>query len=193
MRTNKVITGINGVESVSMTQSYFRALSQTVYEMQEEHRQVITENLLQLITIIQREDKSGDIENQHSVNESALLDVKRFVTDNLHRVELSPEYIARHFNFSLRYLYNLFKNETLSVAGYIKEARLIGAKNKILATIGTHKTISEIAYSVGFNNMSHFCKVFKLKFNETPMEMKSRCVCTASNATSVNQCRDVDN
>jgi AraC-like DNA-binding protein len=45
------------------------------------------------------------------VSETTLLDIKRFIDHNIHLSELSPEYLARHFKLSLRYLYNLFENE----------------------------------------------------------------------------------
>ena len=35
-------------------------------------------------------------------------------------------------------------------------------------------TVSQIAYEVGFNNLSHFNKRFKLVTNQTPTEYKRR-------------------
>jgi AraC-like DNA-binding protein len=132
------------------------------------------DNLFQLISLVVLERKNNDRLKSSDVGELALLEVKRFIAENIYRSELSPEYLAKQFNFSLRYLYNLFEHESVSVAAYIKELRLTTAKIHIVASRARTKTISEIAYSVGFNNVSHFCKVFKIKFNETPMAMRVR-------------------
>jgi AraC-like DNA-binding protein len=176
MLTDEV--SMNHIALNRLTPDYLQLFSQQIHKMRDEHRLDAMNDFLQRINLSLSEDR--DTTKLSHVSETILVEVKRFIIENLHRVELSPEYLAKHFNFSLRYLYNLFENEALSVAGYIKEARLTRAKNKILATMGTHKTISEIAYSVGFNNMSHFCKVFKSRFNQTPMEMKNHQACVAS-------------
>ncbi|SFG58472.1 AraC-type DNA-binding protein [Pedobacter insulae] len=50
-------------------------------------------------------------------------------------------------------------------ANYIKEQKLLKASDLLGST---DFSISEICYEVGFNDTSHFTKLFKQKFNSTP-------------------------
>ncbi len=104
--------------------------------------------------------------------ESLINQIKEFIVLNAKNQDLCAEYIATRFNISVRYLYNLFNDEKMSPAQLISDERLILAKTQLLQNEYSQKSISEIAYNAGFNNVSHFCKQFKRKFNVTPSEIK---------------------
>lgn len=57
----------------------------------------------------------------------------------------------------------------LSTHKWITEQRLVRAKFLLQST---ELTISEIAYKCGFANVSHFAKLFKLRFGSTPKEFR---------------------
>ncbi len=54
-------------------------------------------------------------------------------------------------------------------ANYIKEQKLLKASELLYST---DFSISEISYEVGFNDISHFTKLFKLKYNSTPSQYR---------------------
>jgi AraC-like DNA-binding protein len=56
-----------------------------------------------------------------------------------------------------------------STSEIIETRKLIEAKNLL---ISTDKTISEIAYELGYNENSYFSKVFKKKTGQSPSEFK---------------------
>ena len=64
-----------------------------------------------------------------------------------------------------------------SVSEIIETRKLIEAKNLL---ISTEKTISEIAYELGYNENSYFSNVFKKKAGQSPgkfrEEMKNRLI-----------------
>jgi AraC-like DNA-binding protein len=73
---------------------------------------------------------------------------------------------AQTLNMSPNYLGDLVKKETGSTAqDYIHGFIINRAKNKLL---GTSVSLSEIAYSLGFEYPQHFSKVFKKKTGQTP-------------------------
>jgi len=61
---------------------------------------------------------------------------------------------------------NYFKD---TPANYIKEQKLLKASELLYST---DFSISEISYEVGFNDISHFTKLFKLKYNSTPSQYR---------------------
>lgn len=54
---------------------------------------------------------------------------------------------------------------------WLTEQRLLLAKSKL---VSSKKTIREIAFDCGFNNASHFSRIFKETYNITPTHYRSR-------------------
>lgn len=54
-------------------------------------------------------------------------------------------------------------------ANYIKVQKLLKANDLL---ISTDFSVSEICYQVGFNDISHFTKLFKQKYNSTPTQYR---------------------
>jgi AraC family transcriptional regulator, positive regulator of tynA and feaB len=77
---------------------------------------------------------------------------------------LSGEEIASHCGFSLRHLNRLFEGEGTSVMHYVWERRLVRCWRDLSDRAQRHRSISEIALANGFNNPSHFSRVFHARF-----------------------------
>jgi AraC-like DNA-binding protein len=83
----------------------------------------------------------------------------------------SVAYFAEELHLSANYFGDLIKKETgQSAKEYIQGKIIDVAKNKIF---GNDKTISEIAYELGFKYPQHFTRVFKQKVGHTPHEYRN--------------------
>jgi len=83
----------------------------------------------------------------------------------------SVVYFANECNLSSNYFGDLIKKETGKSALEFIQLKLIDiAKGKIS---GEHKSISEIAYSLGFKYPQHFTRLFKQHTGLTPLEYRS--------------------
>ncbi|GAA4160908.1 AraC family transcriptional regulator [Chryseobacterium ginsenosidimutans] len=81
-------------------------------------------------------------------------------------------YLAGQLNISRRYLTSLLKVETGKTAQELVHLALINeAKNRLLTY---SKTVSEIAYALGFENMSYFSKLFKRETGHSPSSYKNK-------------------
>ncbi|BAV04042.1 Helix-turn-helix domain-containing protein [Filimonas lacunae] len=84
----------------------------------------------------------------------------------------SVAYMASALNMSPRYLSNALKIETGKTAQELIHIALITvAKNKLRES---GENVSEIAYSLGFENMSYFSKLFKKEVGKTPKDFKKQ-------------------
>ena len=84
--------------------------------------------------------------------------------------ELSLETICRETSLNRNRLSELLKEEVgLTFKTYLNEVRLTEAA-RVLAT--TDLQVTEVAYKVGFGNVSHFNRIFKDKFSLTPLEYR---------------------
>ena len=82
----------------------------------------------------------------------------------------SVDFFANKVNLSAHYFSDVLKKETgLSAKDHINDYVIELAKNQLM---GTNKSISEIAYHLGFNYPHYFTRLFKSKTGFTPSEYK---------------------
>lgn len=95
-----------------------------------------------------------------------------FLTDKPQEVGLpSVAYCAHELNLSANYFGDLIKKETgKSAHEYIQLKLIEVAKEKIF---DTRKSVSEIAYELGFKYPQHFSRVFKQHVGVSPQEYRS--------------------
>jgi AraC-like DNA-binding protein len=79
---------------------------------------------------------------------------------------------ARH-RVSPRYVGMLFEREGTTMTEFIRDERLKRARSMLLSPRFADKRIAEIAYEVGFNDISYFNRSFRRRFGQSPSEMRS--------------------
>jgi DNA-binding response OmpR family regulator len=106
-----------------------------------------------------------------SVEDQFLQQVVGVIRENLSNESLSVEDIARAVGFSRAQLHRKLKALTnKSTNQLVVEIRLNEARHRLEQNQGS---VSEIAYAVGYSNLSYFTKSFKQKFGEVPSKIGS--------------------
>jgi AraC-like DNA-binding protein len=86
--------------------------------------------------------------------------------------ELSLGMVAKVVNTSTFYFCKLFKKATgVHFTDYVSRVRIEKSKNLLL---NPNLRISEIAYEVGFQSLTHFNRVFKKIIGQSPTEYRSQ-------------------
>lgn len=99
-----------------------------------------------------------------------MIRVKQVLEANLEDDEFGIRQLCRELAVSHSQLYRKFKSlSNLSIADYLKLLRL--EKAKILLTT-TNMNVTEVAYAVGFKNLSHFSREFAHHFGKSPIEFR---------------------
>lgn len=97
--------------------------------------------------------------------------IRSVIEENIQNEDFNIDSIAEKAGLSRSAFFKKLKSLTgLAPVDLVKEIRLSKAE-RLVAT--TDKSISEIAYSVGFKESSYFGKCFKKKFGMTPLEYRS--------------------
>ena len=97
--------------------------------------------------------------------------INNYIKENLNQ-NIKIKDAADLVNMSETAFSHFFKKRTQrSFSDYITDLRIGNAARHI---IETEKTISEICYDCGFNNISNFNRIFKKKIGFTPSEFRSQ-------------------
>lgn len=84
---------------------------------------------------------------------------------------LSAATLAQKFHCSVRYVHKLFSNTGCSVAEHVNHRRIIACTHDLLDP-RQNRTIAEIAFAAGFQDVSHFNRLFKRSNSATPREFR---------------------
>jgi AraC-like DNA-binding protein len=91
-----------------------------------------------------------------------------FCRANLHDSGLTPQRVAGNFGISLRTMHMRFALIGQTFGRWLLEQRLDACRAVLRDPRQRDANISEIAYRVGFNDLSHFNKAFRARFDTTP-------------------------
>jgi AraC-like DNA-binding protein len=118
----------------------------------------------------------GYTSTMNSVDTERINKVMNFITDN-YAAEIDIEDIARLANLSVSSFCRYLKNRThKTFSQVLNEVRIV---NACKALVTSDKTITQICYSTGYNNISHFNRQFKLITGLTAKEYKNKYASTA--------------
>jgi AraC-like DNA-binding protein len=102
------------------------------------------------------------------------LRIRRYIEANLRDPELSARSIAAAFGISPRYLHIIFAREDETVSNCVLRRRLEETAKQLIDPAWRKRTITEIAFGWGFNNATHFARVFKERTGCSPREYRAR-------------------
>jgi AraC-like DNA-binding protein len=98
--------------------------------------------------------------------------ILNFIEAHLHDPDLTPTRIAEACKMTPRYLHHLFSDREETVARYIVRRRLDECARALICGAQRSRTITAIAFDYGFNSPTHFGRVFRAKFGQTPREFR---------------------
>ncbi|MFB6343500.1 substrate-binding domain-containing protein [Saccharicrinis sp. FJH62] len=139
------------------------------------HLQIRVKKLLELREKIQERYK-GQLLIEENDSDLSKLDrkflnkISQIVEEHLEKEELTVEELSQRLGLSRVHVYRKIKKLTgMSVSEFVRSVKLKLSLN-LIKTSG--KTISEIAYEVGFSSPSYFTKCFKDQFGISPSEFE---------------------
>jgi AraC-like DNA-binding protein len=123
-------------------------------------------------------DASG-VQNEVSLREVWRDRIRAYIGAHLRDPELSIDRIADAMNCTKRYVHKVFQSERTSVSESILRMRLNRCREDLRNPARSRNSITDIAYSWGFNNPAHFSRAFKDEFNVSPrfFRMETQLAC----------------
>jgi AraC-like DNA-binding protein len=103
-----------------------------------------------------------------SARQETLRRVREYLLAHLGDGDLTSLKAAEANRISIRYLHLLFKEEGVTAAQWIRDQRIARCKFDLSNPQLAGRTITQIAYGWGFNDIGHFGKVFRRSVGMSP-------------------------
>jgi len=97
-----------------------------------------------------------------------------YVMQNVRDPGLNIQQIAGALRCSKRYLHMVFANKGTTIGDLIWKARLEGSRSDLQNSALAGRSITDIAFSWGFNNYTHFSRKFKDEFDMSPRSVRAK-------------------
>ena len=102
--------------------------------------------------------------------------IKADIAANLCDCDLSATAIAALHRVTPRYMHKLFESEGITFSEFVLRRRLERAHRLLTDPRFAGRTISSVAFDVGFGDLSYFNRAFRRCYNATPSEVKHSAV-----------------
>jgi transcriptional regulator GlxA family with amidase domain len=100
--------------------------------------------------------------------------VRELLEKNIDNEEFNINDVCREMAVGHTQLYRKFKSiSNLTIADYFKLLRLNKAKELLS---DSEMNITQIAFAVGFKNLSHFSREFAIQFGKSPKEVRKEVI-----------------
>lgn len=128
--------------------------------------------LVQLALIARGEADRRSEEGRAACREALLDAARRHIAKHSGRGDLSAARTAAALGISVRQLHLLFEPSGTTFAGHLRATRLTQARAMLLRFPAL--TVTEIAYSCGWNSLATFHRVFRAAYGHSPGELRQR-------------------
>lgn len=109
---------------------------------------------------------------QRGVSAARLNLLKADIVKHLDSTDLTLETAAKANGLSERQVQRMFAAAGTTFSEFVIEQRLLMARRLLLHESARRRKISDIAFTVGFNDLSYFHRSFKKRFGVTPSAMQ---------------------
>ncbi len=167
----RTVGGEHGVSSLFLELA--RMLPKRVSELDKAAAEGVAEHVVDLLAL-SLGSKRGDafqLANGHAAMRSRL---KQAIRRHIRDPDFCPTLAARSAGISVRHANRLLAEENTSLGRFIIGERLAGCREMLSDAYYDNLSIGEIAYSYGFNDLSHFSRAFRARYGRSPKEYRSR-------------------
>lgn len=163
LMARQVGTG-NGISRVAL--ETMRTTWQELPSMSEDAARGAGELIMQLVqlSLLELSGQATQVTQREALKDR----IRAYVARNLRDPHLSIDAIAHALNCSKRHLHNAFTEDDETLASYILRQRIEACIRELHPNAVCQRPITEIALYWGFNNLSHFSRVFRQHTGSSP-------------------------
>jgi AraC family transcriptional regulator, positive regulator of tynA and feaB len=158
--------------AVGLTSAFLAMLPDHVDGISSATAQLVRDQVLDLVCASIAEATSNQRFRGTSARSIVLARLRSVVDSRLADPELDPQSVAAAAGISVRYANSVLASEGMSLMRLIQSKRLARCRKAFDDPLQVHRTISEIAYAWGYNDMTHFGRSFREAYGMLPREYR---------------------
>ncbi|WUD78332.1 helix-turn-helix domain-containing protein [Streptomyces sp. NBC_00510] len=136
----------------------------------QDAKRFLRQGIIDVLTaLIALEGSSGE---QATVERTLLQRVRAYIRAHLDDPALSPASVAAEHHISVRYLYQLFQDEPVTVVRWIQRLRLDACRRDLVRPELARHTVAAIAHRWGFASHAHFSRTFRAVYGHSPAQWR---------------------
>jgi AraC-like DNA-binding protein len=156
-----------------MIERYAALCSEVASELDPSGQKTAAQHLTDLVgQFIGTSAGHNDLPGYGGISTARLNLMKAEIVRNLDRNDLTIEVVARANGLSGRQAQRLFASAGTTFTEFVLEQRLLLSRRFLLRESDRHRKVSDIAFTVGFNDLSYFHRAFKKRFGVTPSDVQ---------------------
>lgn len=132
--------------------------------------EAVIRNLMGLIALAMNSEIEA---SRAGVSSGMLLVLLQYLDAHYTRADLSPTHVAANFGITPRHVHRLFERTGMTFSEQLFARRLDRAHRMLSDAGNLHRSITDIAYDVGFSDLAHFSRKYREKFGTSPSETKA--------------------
>ena len=156
-----------------MIDRYFRLCHDVAGDLDILGQKAAEQHLTDLVGLLLGTHGRKDVIDPDESSLGRLNFIKADVLRNLDRDDLTIESVARANAVSARQAQRLFAASGTTFSEFVLEQRLLLARRLLLHEQSRHRKVSDVAYTVGFNDLSYFHRSFRRRFGIAPADMRA--------------------
>jgi AraC-like DNA-binding protein len=156
----------------ALASNFFSMLAPRTAELDEPMGNKVAQQAFDLVALAFESEVMDRRAKLSSARATTLLRLKAIIEARLCDPELKPAVAASAAGISVRYANALLAQEDTSLERFIMFRRLQHCYQALSDPTQSLRTVSDIAYSYGFSDVSHFARRFKAEFGCSPSECR---------------------
>jgi AraC-like DNA-binding protein len=163
-----------GAGVLRLLETYLGVLDDDEALRTSELRRTVTAHIYDLCALaIGAAREATEVAVQRGLRAARLRALKADVERNLVDGDVSPAALARRQGITARYVHKLFELDGTTLSRFKLRLRLSEVHRMLVGNGCAGATISEIAFSAGFNDLSTFNREFRRCYGVTPTELRA--------------------
>lgn len=162
-----------GSEALALLKHYATLVHDGLQATSTQTRQFVVDHLYELAAhAIGAGYSTRTAAERHGLRAARLYAIKTAILKNLGNRALSAASVAEQQGITSRYVQLLFESEGTTFSEFLLAQRLKRAHRLLSDPAFGKQSISEIAFEVGFNDLSYFNRTFRRAYGATPSDVR---------------------
>jgi AraC-like DNA-binding protein len=157
----------------ALTSSYLWTLTQNLDRIDPRAEAGVVQNLVRLVALAMGTTPDQREAGRDAVRQAKYQQALQYIDRHLSEPDLAPARIAVAIGVSLRKLHLLFEPKAMSVARWIQHRRLQEIHALLTGAAGDERSITDLAFAWGFNDLSTFYRAFRAAYGAHPGEVRA--------------------